>query len=309
MIKIDNYKAISIKCYKILFDLENQLRSVILSELSSRNNNWWSEIKTKPFVKDIDEKIGYYSNLKKDITSELKKDKEFLGSDQFLMHEIYYTSMQDLYTIIEFFWQEHFKKIFKGRKSTEFFFHSFNYVRYIRNKVMHSKPITEQEFDTVKSFFENIKKDIDASRLKIVKFDRCVYLGDILNKFENEIGSHDEKFQINNYSSRFHNNVYNLLNSEWWWKSDQFTLGKRLSKYYAIISQMNKKIVDPRLDSIGVMKFAIKDNYNIKENCQMVFIMGKELILGLMEENMRAVLKTVKSMVKGLGVQIMENIL
>ena len=180
MINKNDYKPINIKGYKILFDLENLLRSLILSELGDRKEDWWSEIKTRKFVKEIDNKKGYESNLKKDITRQINYDEEFLGSDHLFIHEIYYTNIQNLYDIIYHFWDEHFKRIFVGKKAQDQFRPSFRYVTYLRNKVMHAKPIIEKEAEFVKSFYNDVKGHVQKSGLELIKFDKCIYLKEML---------------------------------------------------------------------------------------------------------------------------------
>lgn len=268
MINKNYYKPINIKGYGILFDLENLFRSLILCELNDRDSNWWSEIKTRKFVTDIDDKIVYQSNLKKDISRQIIYDKNYLGSDQLLIHKIYYTNMENLYDIISYFWEEHFKRIFIGKKAKDQFRPRFRYVTYLRNKVMHAKPITEKEYDNIKLFYKDVRVYVEKSGLELIEFDRCLYKKDILKSFEDELNEHNIVFHSNYKSLKpFSMDTYNKFNKEWWWESEQLLISRDIDVYYKKIEKLNQRLNDPRITNISIIGLIVEGNDAIKNRC------------------------------------------
>ena len=266
-IEINNYKKYNIKGYKILFDLENLMRSTILTVLRDKENDWWSEIGTKQWVKKIDDdkELNFGSNLQNDIDKERKKDGKFLGRDQFLMHKIYYADMGHLYDIIEFFWENYFCNIFIGN-SPKKFFHDFDYVRYLRNKVMHAKPIMEHEIDTINNFYEYIKKE--TRNLKLIEFDRCVYIGQILIELNDELKQHKNSFDKNHYREILGTEFYLRYTEEWWWDSEDFVLGSDINSYFEEIKKINSMIEDIRINKYTII--AKIEALSIKDNCELI---------------------------------------
>ena len=273
MIDKNYFKPINIKGYGILFDLENLLRSLILCELNDKDSNWWSEIKTRKFVTDIDNKISYYSDLKKDISSQKIYDEEYLGSDQLLIHKIYYTNMENLYDIISHFWEEHFKRIFIGKKARDQFRPQFKYITYLRNKVMHAKPITDKEYEQIEIFYKDINLYIEKSGLELIEFDRCIYLIDILKEFKKELNEHNNFLQGPYKTNELLTiNLFNLNKKEWWWNTDQFPIFEDLDFYYKKIEELNNSINDPAVTKYMIIGKINDSNESIKNICSKILL-------------------------------------
>lgn len=251
--EIERIKQINIKAYGILFELENLLRALILTKLQDYKNDWWSEIKTKKFVVKIDKSYG--SNLINDIDREIKHDSEYLGSDQLLIHKIYYTDMQNLYDIISYFWEDYFKSIFIGKRSNDQFRPNFNYVRYLRNKVMHSKPVTEQEYKNIKSFYNEVKEYVKKDGLELKEFHKCIYLSEMLGEIRLEITEHSNALGKGEISiDTLKIDVYESYNVEWWWSAHQDEIFNIIDSFYEHIKNLRKKLENPRNT-----KYAIKN--------------------------------------------------
>ena len=110
----------NIKAYQHLYEIENNLRLLILNKLSN-HKNWWKDLRQRPpglaveNIKEHENKLlGIIIDNK--IKNNFKKEKQSL----ILRHEIYYTQIEHLKNILFYYWEiePKFHEIFSDNKNT-----------------------------------------------------------------------------------------------------------------------------------------------------------------------------------------------
>ena len=212
----------NIEGYKIIFNIENIIRAIILKELKTKKN-WFHNFKQR----------DWYKNTIKKIEIENKFDKlEF-----YIRHEIYYTNFNDLFEIIGPFYNTSFNTILPGRDLQEFK-SIFNNVANIRNKIMHCRPIVNDELRSVDLFYNQLKKidiDIDST------LSECYDIKEILYNFKQEITEHKKIIDNNKHSKICINYYYeSRLNTIWWYSKYFENYTSTLDTYYLLINKLNE---------------------------------------------------------------------
>lgn len=263
--------SINNKAYLELFHIENKLRIFILNVLSKKEN-WWDDFKNDHLAKHADARkkgeLSYDFQFIHDLERKIKAEKNHSVKSTLLMHDIYYTTMMDLYKIIKKYWSEEFSTYF-GKNNKELFFHMLQNVSYIRNKVMHSKPIICQESRDIinmNKYLIDILKDID---IDFEKFIFCEPVSDILKRFFDEINIHNNIYENDKYENSINCSVFYKSKNEWWWKSRYFDEWREdLDCYYIKVEELNKKIeqyLNTHIKRYDVM--IIKQEFGIEVLC------------------------------------------
>lgn len=238
-LEFDKSKKLNTAAYKYLFNIENKLRVHIIKTLNHQDSDWWSKLKQRDFqklaaqLKDDDMGFISFGKIQNRIGDEIKvESKHFI-----VMHEIFYTNISDLYLIIKEYW-DFFKNDISSSDEKEIFYR-LKIARRIRNKVMHSKPITSDELEDIKSF----SSFIDANIISYKNIDECLLIKDIYDQLHNEIFSHLEKMN-NALPTILKTQYYDLIKNENFWNTDFIISNKNeIDNYYLLINELNELII------------------------------------------------------------------
>ena len=139
--------------------------------------------------------------------------------EDFDTHEIYYTNFNDLLEIIKSLYNK-FKKIIPGRDVNEFRL-QFEKVANVRNKIMHCRPITENDKAIVELFYNELKQIKEILNLDLNhSLQDCIDIYSILHKFNNEINQHEKTFK--KYTKECNIDEFNKAINLFWWHSTYF---------------------------------------------------------------------------------------
>ena len=230
------HKKLNTRGYKFLFNIENKLRIHIIRKLNIEDPHWWNKFKQRDFNKLAE-------NLKKDDMGfisianipEKKADEQKVETKKFIiMHELFYTNLNDLYAIIKNYW-ESFKDDFKTSDDKELF-HRLKITRRIRNKIAHSKPVSEYELNELKTF----SNFIDLYIKDYNEIDDCITIEDIYKSIFEEISSHEDK--LTNLKKILNDDYYKTLIDETYWANDIFIYKNIIDEYYTLVNELNKII-------------------------------------------------------------------
>ena len=246
-IKKENFES-NILAYEEIFFVENTLRTIILDKMNDYKLDWWNDLNNK-FVERV-EKLKEADDLEvnimlKRIQKKIDEELSYNSIDVILMHDIYYTNLMDLYLIIKRYWNDVFRNVITGKSIHEFRI-SCEVSNKIRNKVMHSKPITNRELKELNTFASFLEERIQSSEIINDFFNSYVSLKYVLNDFSDELQSHSEAIESEYYHNNiFKNEVYIKYNSEWWWNSKFFNdYLINLVPYYDKLELINITISD-----------------------------------------------------------------
>ena len=265
----------NMKGYRYIFEIENKLRFFILETIGKSDNNWWETFKKKKIyeqvemVKKSDEGYSEYSIYQ--IDKKINNEKEQTGAGFMLMHDIYYTNLMDLHLIINERWNETFKDIIGGESEKEFYTR-LEFIHRIRNKVMHSKPITKDELRELKNFkdyFNNMLNKVDKD---FDQFLKCFSMDGVLSKFKKELIEHQRTFKNRGIVEQLLTNVYDSSVTEWWWDSKLFlNYSVELTEYYHDVKKVNEAISNFK-NGIGTKFFIVSTIHtlNLTERCDLL---------------------------------------
>ena len=245
--------------YDLIFKIENILRFFILNKMHElKNSRWWKSL-SNPRVKDTVEAV-----IKIECKKKLLKEKESDGNNFVLMHEIYYTNTEDLFLIMRENWDT-FGEYFGKNNQIEFDSDLKKIIR-IRNKVMHSKPILKREIHDLDYFCNNLMKKIDITDKDHGIFYNSYLQGEIISDFSSELLNHIQIVD-KNLNQVFLTDIYESINSEWWYKDYLDIDTDNCDKYYNDIDHINKLIKKQERGSKYDIQNMIKSK-NILERCQ-----------------------------------------
>ena len=246
------------KGYTLLFEIENILRFFIVDTLSKKNSSWWKDFNKSSVIEQTE------INIKAECNKKLLREKKLDGSRFVLMHEIYYTNIMHLYTIIKEYWDNFFT--YFGGDSDKEFFHRLEIAHRIRNKVMHSKPIADDELSNLKSLLSFLKNTINKSGNKYNQFLKCYDYDALINDFRHELSKHLTQYGRRNLTE-FPDLVYNNAIKEWWWYSEVLDIKTEdLDSYYHKMGKINQLITDKKRGSSTEIKIKIAA-WKMKEVC------------------------------------------
>ena len=244
----DNCLNINLSGYKLIFEIENRLRFFVMETLKNENKNWWENFKDNNFAKQVEMvKRSDGGNIPYSIYEIDKKivlEKKHRGINFMLMHDIYYTNLMDLELIIKEYWVSDFETVFGGENIKEFSTR-LKFVSRLRNNVMHSKPITNNDLMVLKHFRDFLSNKLNATGKDYYEFINCFSIDGILQNFINELNEHHERFDNWLSHGEFIINVYNFSIDQWWWGSrllNDYT--NLLNEYYKIINEVNETITN-----------------------------------------------------------------
>lgn len=269
MMNIDNYKIANTEGYGLLFNIENKLRIHILNTLNNNVENWWSDFKQRDFYKISkslkDDDMGWISlgKIQDKIGDEIKVDRK----NNIIMHEIFYTNINDLYAIIKHYW-EYFKNDFSSKDPQEILYR-LKTVRRIRNKVMHSKPISDIELEELKTASAFIDANINSYK----EFPESILLKTVLDGLQNELSEHVKIFDQGPPTNNIKCKWYEENQNEWWWESIVFSdIKESINHYYDLIEELNNLI--DTINRVGrnrhrIMHFVVENN--LKERSTEVY--------------------------------------
>ena len=208
--------------YSNLFKIENYIREIILKTLNKNFPDWWNQLKGD-------------SNLQKlAMNCEDKQLIEKQSKIYYFLPYIYYAEMNDLIKIITYnkFWR-YFKDF--GSNSGKFKKKFDNY-RIIRNKVMHSKPISESEhklLDEGVAYIEECYPGID----KILY--GCEDPNTTMNAIIDEMKIQQHQIREKELLST---EVFEIVSCLFWWSNDKMHHVK-INNYYNSVRNLNDKII------------------------------------------------------------------
>lgn len=269
---IENFSDKNMHAYNQIFYLENLFRCLIIKELA-HIDNWWFDFKQTNWAKVVEKIKNSTSNNDistdfkdhdvnknlKDIQNKIKSLHKVYGKNLFLRHELFYTYTRDLYCIIKHYWKNVFINSFNSDDHKDIY-HDFRQIERVRNNVMHSIPISDDQLDEIK-FFK--KKYIYLSEnLDFDKYFKCYSIAEVLEDIKTEISNHKQIEGILNHSISKSEKYIN----EWWWKSPFFLdQSLNLSKYYNLVYSLNDKIAlretDPNLSLFDIKTDMIKKGF------------------------------------------------
>tara|TARA_Y100000310_G_scaffold297150_1_gene329954 strand:+ start:452 stop:1324 length:873 start_codon:yes stop_codon:yes gene_type:complete len=261
--------------YRCIFEIENKLRFLILDTIGKSDNNWWVTFKKKKIyeqvemIKKSDEGYSEYSIYQ--IDKKIRNENRHTGAGFMLMHDIYYTNLMDLHLIINEYWDETFKDIIGGENEKEFYTR-LEFIHRIRNKVMHSKPITDDELRELKGFKDYFNNMLNKVNKDFDQFLKCFSMDGVLSSFEKEIKEHQRTFKNRGIVEQLLTNFYDSSVTEWWWDSKLFlNYSVELTEYYHDVKKVNEAISNFK-NGIGT-KFSIESTIhtlNLTERCDLL---------------------------------------
>lgn len=249
---------LNIEAYQTIFHIENMVRSIILKEMKQYNVNWWIELNSK-YVDRVEElketDDGEMSKRLQLIQKQVSLEKKINSYHVILMHDIYYTNLMDLWFIIKRYWDEVFCKVITGVPIDHLRKH-FETSNRIRNKVMHSKPITEWELNELQSFKSFLEEKMQFNRISSDYFDNYTSLNLVMEEFSDEIKTHQTLVESESYSKNLMEvGIYSKYNSEWWWNSNTFQDYKmKFMFYYGIVEKINVYIKKYKKDLVHLFE-------------------------------------------------------
>tara|TARA_B100000519_G_C14238300_1_gene435914 strand:+ start:597 stop:1454 length:858 start_codon:yes stop_codon:yes gene_type:complete len=219
--------------YQQIFILENKLRYFIYTTLSKDKVNWWKSI-GDPGVRD-----RALNNIKNECSEKRKKQRAKSGKNFQLMHEIYYTTLDDLWKIINGKWDS-FSIFFgiNGRKDLE---NRFKRTVSIRNQVMHSNLISSTDFEDLKAFNNFLD---DRTPNPDMKFLKTFNENQIMSDFKDELQSHLAIFDSFE-GEKLRTGIFHSFKDEWWYIDYLEIDHEKCNQYYNKIDHANK-IIDKR---------------------------------------------------------------
>jgi len=241
------------ECYEIIFKIENVLRFFIFKEMSKENTRWWKTLSD--------------ARLKEKVHDRLQKERQRSGADYILMHEIYFTDMEDLYKIMSDNWAV-FKNHFGTNKQD--FNSDFDRIIFIRNRVMHSRPIVDAHKEFLGHFLENnLKKKTGIDKESKIEFLSAYNEKDIKDKFLNELKSHKTSIENGNINT-FNTETYDSINSEWWY-NDYIDIDTDICyKYYNDLNHVNKIISNNERGAFFKIQRMIKSKEILNRSNQII---------------------------------------
>jgi len=140
------------KLYKLLCNFESALRDFIREELSRATDKWWDE-RIPPDVRQSAEE-------------RMRKEESIPPFEPLGRHPIFYVSFSDYRKIIlrRDNWHDVFKEVFKDEL---WIAARLKDLELLRNKVMHSRPLTQREKEKLRLFVDEILLCISRRRGRV----------------------------------------------------------------------------------------------------------------------------------------------
>jgi len=231
--------------YKIIFELENKIRLIILHLMNNKNKKWWEDLNGKYIdrvekMKSEDDvyMVEALSRIRKNISDEVEdKYKNII-----LTHDIYYTNLKDLYFIIKRYWNDIFSKFFNDQDIKEFYW-KLDRANTIRNKIMHSKPITKIETSFIDNFKSYINEQINIAQIDTQTLQLHLSLSNLIDEITDEVNNNLLLTENGKYDKLLSTHIIDYYRGEWWWNSSIFEEYKHsLDNYYEVVMIVNEKI-------------------------------------------------------------------
>jgi len=127
------------KIYPILYLFENSVRNLVLSIMIKKHGpNWWDSKAT--------------TSAKKHVEGRLKDEEKNRWHGKRGAHNIFYTDMEDLKSIIIDNWEDDFKEIFPNQ---QWFGSIIENIERSRNIVAHNNPLSKKDIRRIKINFDD----------------------------------------------------------------------------------------------------------------------------------------------------------
>jgi len=243
----------NLNAYEQIFNIENRLRYFIYTTLAKEKLNWWKSIGNK----NIKDRV--LDSIKQTCAEKLKKERQMSGKDFQLMHEIYYTTLDDLWKIINEKWSN-FSNYF-GDNGRNDLGNRFRIIVSIRNQVMHSNLIKTSNNDDLNAFnsFLDLKISTNNSNQCLVTVNEKY----IKNELTEELNSHLKKYDHFD-GIELKTNVFDSIKTEWWYRDYLEIDNKQCDQYYNHIDHANK-IIDNRYRGFKVEVTKLFRNHNLQQ--------------------------------------------
>jgi|TARA_B100000315_G_C14558053_1_gene579156 hypothetical protein len=236
--------TINVHGYEYVFEIENMLRFFILDTIASGSNNWWETFKERHFAKQVEmvkkSDEGYSEYTIYQIDKKINNEKEQTGAGFMLAHDIFYTNLMDLHLIIKEYWNEFFREKIGGNNANAFY-NRLEIVHRVRNKVMHSRPITNDELRELKNFKDYFRNKLNDVGKDYNRFPSVINSASFSVDLRLELKSHLEIYK-SNIIKEFKIQIYALAKNEWWFGVVFGVKAGEFDQYYDDIIAINERI-------------------------------------------------------------------
>jgi hypothetical protein len=209
----------NLETYKILFQIENCLRELIIEQCEILDGAFWYK-KRIPGGKD--------SPLEKYINS-VKIERSYKFTDFIPLHPIYYIDFTDIKRLIEKSdnWNEVFSKIFDKKENI---IGNLTLLEPVRNKIAHNRLVTEKDLLFSKSVNELLKNTLGLTHYNglLIKTTKANNINNILRLLLNEIDINYKLCLECKVISNF--NIWNDVKNRWWF--DETYLGFNVNSIF-----------------------------------------------------------------------------
>jgi hypothetical protein len=151
----EEMRARNARAYNILFEIEVVLREIIARSLAERFGSRW-------------QKQGLPNDIKQKVAEALKYERQTHWTRLTMHHPLYYLDFPDLKKLIanNANWPNGFDQLFTRKTSVEA---SLSEIELTRNKIAHSRPLTEHDFDLLTSAHHKLIAAVPQDRIADAK--------------------------------------------------------------------------------------------------------------------------------------------